>query len=184
MNFLKNVVNKASSGIELERLKYERGNLKKEIRHLEAKISSWNQQTELKRTLVEGLDKINQTFEQVTIMCASNNLITTANTSNSATTSTANTSTATTSTASATSTNPDNESDDGVEDSADPDSFENIQKASYQSLQSHRDDIKNIIDKLTIILASGVDKIQSDIDKKKKRIEDINKRLSVIRSKN
>jgi hypothetical protein len=178
MNFLKNVVNKASSGIELERLKYERGNLKKEIRHLEAKISSWNQQTELKRTLVEGLDKINQTFEQVTIMCASNNLITTANTSNSATTSTASAS------ASASSNNPDNESDDGVEDSADPDSFENIQKASYQSLQSHRDDIKNIVDKLTIMLASGVDKIQSDIDKKKKRIEDINKRLSVIRSKN
>ncbi len=180
MNFLKNVVNKASSGIELERLKYERGNLKKEIRHLEAKISSWNQQTELKRTLVEGLDKINQTFEQVTIMCASNNLITTANTSNSATTSTPSASAS----ATATSTNPDNESDDGVEDSVDPDSFENIQKASYQSLQSHRDDIKNIVDKLTIMLASGVDKIQSDIDKKKKRIEDINKRLSVIRSKN
>lgn len=164
MDFLKKTANKLSSGIELEKLKFERGNLKRQIRHLEVKISTHNQQMELKRTLVEGLEKVNQTFEAVTIMCASNNVISASGTKPQ-------------------NTNTDADSDDGVEDTEDPDSFENIQKASYASLQSHKDEVKQIIDKLTIMLASGVDKHNAEIEKKKKRIEEINKRLSILRAK-
>lgn len=167
MNFIKKAVNKATSGIELETLKLERGNLKRQIKHLEDKIKTYHQQKELQKTMIEGLDKINQTFEQVTIMCSSNNVVTTQ----------------TTPTTTSISTNTDVDSDDGVEDIEDPDSFENIQKASHSILQAHKNEVKNIVDKLTIMVASGIEKHQADIDKKNKRIEEINKRLSILRSK-
>ncbi len=174
MNFLKKAVNSAKNGIELETLKYERGNLKKQIKHLETKISTYHQQTELKKTLVEGLEKIDQTFEQVSTMCNLNNVNTTTN----------NQTTQPSAKANSGANDQDEDSDNGVEDIEDPDSFENIQKASHTLLKSHRDEFRIIVDKLNIMISTGVDKYQAEIDKKRKRIEEINKRLSVIRSKN
>lgn len=46
MNFIKNTVKKASNGIELETLKYERGNLKEDIRNLREKLANNEKSTD------------------------------------------------------------------------------------------------------------------------------------------
>jgi hypothetical protein len=161
MNFLKKTANKISNGIELESLKYERGNLKNQIRRLQAKIESYNQTLELKSQLQMLIDVLTHNVETPIILAGAR-----ANTSSEKRQQT------------------DGDSDDGVPDEEDLDSFDNIQKKSYTIVKSSHDEIKTIIEKLNIILVPGVDKHNAEIDKKKQRIEEINKKLSALRAKN
>lgn len=161
MNFLKKTANKISNGIELENLKYERGNLKNQIRTLQAKIESYNQTLELKSQLQMLIDVLTHNVE-TPIIVAGARARTPSEKRQQQT---------------------DDDSDDDVPDEEDLDSFDNIQKKSYTVVKSSHDEIKMIIEKLNIILVPGIDKHSADIDKKKQRIEDINKKLTALRAK-
>jgi len=158
MNFLKKTANKISSGIELETLKFERGNLKNQIRHLEEKINTYHQTIELKTHLQTLFEALNATVHTPVIIAGATTTVSNKKTQ-------------------------DNDSDDGVDDEEDPDSFENIQKKTYNTVKTAHENVREIVEKLNHINAVGIDKYNADIDKKKHRIEEINKKLAVLRGK-
>jgi hypothetical protein len=158
MNFLKKTANQISNGIELETLKLERGNLKNQIKNIEHKIEDHNKTNELKNHLELLLSQLKQSMETPIILSGS---IVTGSTNSIK----------------------DDDSDDGVEYVDDPDGFASIQKKAYISIKSNYDEMQTIIEKLNIILAIGIDKYNAEIDKKRHRIEEINKRLSKLRGK-
>jgi len=157
MNFLKKTANQISNGIELETLKFERGNLKNQIKNIERKIEDHNKTNELKNHLELLLTSLKQSMETPIILSGS--VVTASNSIK------------------------DDDSDDGVEYVDDPDGFASIQKKAYVSIKSNYDEMQTSIEKLNIILAIGVDKYNAEIDKKRQRIEEINKRLSKLRGK-
>lgn len=159
MNFLKKTANKISNGIELETLKFERGNLKNQIRHLEDKINTYHQTIELKTHLQTLIDTLNTTVNVPVIIAGATSSVSGKNKKN------------------------DNDSDDGVDDEEDPDSFENIQKKTYYTVKTAHQNVSEIVEKLNHINAVGIDKYNADIDKKRHRIEEINKKLTVLRGK-
>ena len=66
---------------------------------------------------------------------------------------------------------------------SDPNTFQSTKTASHLSLVKHRDEIKLTVDRLTKIIETGLDGHRAEIVSKQQRIEEINERLKVIRQK-
>ena len=143
----------------MEMIKGERRRLKNEIKELQNKIDTHNEQISLKGILTESLDKTNQVLAAVGALEDK---------------------------VKSESTNVPDENDEKLlipKIFSDPNTFQSTKKASHASLVKHRDEIKATVDRLTKIIETGLEGHRVDIASKKQRIEDINERLKVIRQK-
>ncbi len=159
MDFFKKTANNLKEGVELEMIKGERRRLKNEIKELQNKIDTHNEQISLKGILTESLEKTNQVLAAVGALEDK---------------------------VKSESTNVPDENDEKLlipKIFSDPNTFQSTKKASHTSLLKHRDEIKATVDRLTKIIETGLDGHRADIASKKQRIEEINERLKVIRQK-
>lgn len=177
MDFLKKTANNLKEGVELEMLKGERRKLKSEIKDLQYKIDTHNEQIQLKSILSESLERTNQTLVAVGALgdaVQSDSAKAIPDTKDSTTVGGSVT---------------DKGADEGDDKLllpkifSDPNTFKNTKKASYSSLVKHRDEIKATVERLTKIIETGLDVHHTDIASKQQRINEINERLKVIRQK-
>jgi hypothetical protein len=169
MDFLKKTANNLKEGVELEMLKGERRKLKSEIKDLQYKIDTHNEQVQLKSVLSESLERTNQTLVAVgalgdAVQSDSAKAIPAVG-------------------------GTDKGADEGDDKLllpkifSDPNTFKYTKKASYSSLVKHRDEIKATVERLTKIIETGLDVHHTEIASKQQRINEINERLKVIRQK-
>jgi hypothetical protein len=154
MNFLKNTVKKAANGVELETLKFERGNLKEDIRKLREKIAIHDKKYILKTTLSDASTDILRILTTLSPECSVENVF-----------------------------KEDTIKSEKSDHDQTTMSYTECLRISHKSLNSSYDELKNIIEKLEKELIMGTERYIMDIDQKTARISVIDDKLSVLRGK-
>jgi len=156
MNFIKKTVKKAANGIELESLKYERGNLKEDIRKLREKIANYEKKERLKTLLTNANVDILRILSSLSPECNVENAL---------------------------KDEPKDTEDTAHQEQEKPLTYKDCLRISYNSLNSSYDELKNIIEKLEKEVMMGTERYTMDIEKKTSRIATIDEKLSGLREK-
>jgi len=155
MNFIKNTVKKASNGIELEALKFERGNLKEDIRKLREKIANHDKKMRLKTILTDADADILRILTTLSPECNVENVFK--------------------------EDTMDIEKTESDQDAAMP--YTECLRVSHTTLNSSHVELKRVIEKLEKELMMGTERYHMDIEKKTSRISAIEDKLTVLRGK-
>lgn len=154
MNFIKNTVKKASNGIELEALKFERGNLKEDIRKLREKIANHDKKLRLKTILTDASADILRILTTLSPECNVENVF-----------------------------KEDTIGTEKAEDDQSTMPYTECLRVSHTTLNSSHVELKRVIEKLEKELMMGTERYHMDIEKKTSRISAIDDKLTVLRGK-